>query len=82
MLFFTYDLDKYRDVLRGFYIDIEEELPGPLLFTTDEIIDAIQNIDDVSIDYSSKYDLFYDKCCGWEDGHAKENIVKAVFEVK
>lgn len=38
MLFFTYDLDKYRDVLRGFYIDMEKELPGPLLFTTEEII--------------------------------------------
>ena len=29
MLFFTYDLDKYRDILRGFYIDIKEELPDP-----------------------------------------------------
>jgi CDP-glycerol glycerophosphotransferase len=38
MLFFTYDLEKYRDVLRGFYIDIEEELPGPLLFTTEGVI--------------------------------------------
>ena len=26
MLFFTYDLEKYRDVLRGFYIDIEKEV--------------------------------------------------------
>ena len=34
MLFFTYDLEKYRDVLRGFYFDIEREVPGPLLFTS------------------------------------------------
>ncbi|HWT27288.1 MAG TPA: bifunctional glycosyltransferase family 2 protein/CDP-glycerol:glycerophosphate glycerophosphotransferase, partial [Mobilitalea sp.] len=29
ILFYTYDLDKYRDMLRGFYMDIETEVPGP-----------------------------------------------------
>ena len=32
VLYYTYDLDKYRDVLRGFYLDMEKDLPGPLLF--------------------------------------------------
>ncbi|WP_370807373.1 CDP-glycerol glycerophosphotransferase family protein [Faecalibacillus intestinalis] len=27
-------MDKYRDVLRGFYIDMEKELPGPLVYST------------------------------------------------
>ncbi len=80
MLFFTYDLDKYRDVLRGFYIDMEKELPGPLVFTTDEIIDAIENIDSVSAKYAAVYDEFYERFCGWEDGHASENCIKTVFK--
>ncbi len=79
MLFYTYDLEKYRDVLRGFYIDIEEELPGPLLYTTEEVIDAVKNIDAVSEKYASKYEVFYDRYCGWEDGHAAENVAKKVF---
>ena len=29
MLFFTYDLEHYRDQLRGFYFDFEAEAPGP-----------------------------------------------------
>lgn len=45
MLFYTYDLDKYRDVLRGFYIDMETELPGPLVYTTQEVVERIKNID-------------------------------------
>ena len=49
MLFYTYDLEKYRDVLRGFYIDMENELPGPLLFDTDQVVDAIENIDMIKI---------------------------------
>ena len=80
MLFFTYDLDKYRDVLRGFYIDMEKDIPGPLVFTTDEIIDSVKNIEAVSEKYADVYDTFYERFCGWEDGHASENCIKEVFK--
>ncbi|MGE7835950.1 bifunctional glycosyltransferase/CDP-glycerol:glycerophosphate glycerophosphotransferase [Viridibacillus arvi] len=80
ILFYTYDLEKYRDQLRGFYIDIENEVPGPLVKTTDEIIDAVLNIDKVTIEYKEKYDIFYDKICGWESGKATEKIVEKVFK--
>ncbi len=82
MLFYTYDLDKYRDDLRGFYIDMETEVPGPLLLTTDEVVDAIQNIDEVNAKYAACYDKFYERFCGWEDGHAAEKIVDYVFKGK
>ena len=81
MLFYTYDLEKYRDVLRGFYIDIEEERPGPLLFTTQEVIDSIKDIDGVTAKYADRYDVFYEKFCGWEDGNAAKNVCKRVFGV-
>lgn len=80
MLFFTYDLDKYRDVLRGFYIDMEKDIPGPLVFNTDEVIDSIKNIDEVQKKYAAVYDVFYERFCGWEDGHASENCIKEVFK--
>lgn len=82
MLFFAYDLEKYRDVLRGFYIDIEKELPGPIVFTTEEIIEKIRNLPDVIKQYQKKYDVFYEKYCGWEDGHSTEKVVQAVFDRK
>lgn len=82
MLFFTYDLEKYRDVLRGFYINIEEELPGPLLFTTEEIIGAINDIDRINEKYQEKYVAFYDKFCSWEDGHASRKVAEAVFNLE
>lgn len=79
MLFFTYDLEKYRDVLRGFYIDMEEEIPGPLLFNTEEVIDAIENLSDLQKEYEDKYKLFCDKFCDFENGTATEQIVNEVF---
>ncbi|MDD4371349.1 MAG: CDP-glycerol glycerophosphotransferase family protein [Anaerostipes sp.] len=80
ILFFTYDLEKYRDVLRGFYIDIEKEVPGPLLFTNEEVIQSIKGIDQVEAEYKEKYDAFYERFCCWDDGYAAKRVVKAVFE--
>ena len=79
MLFYTYDIDKYRDMLRGFYFDMESTVPGPLLYTTEEVISAIKDIDAVSARFAQRYDEFYERFCGWEDGHASENIVKEVI---
>lgn len=80
ILFYTYDLERYRDKLRGFYIDIEEEVPGPLVKTSDEVIRAIQNIDSVQNEYQEKYEAFYNRFCTWDDGYASEKTVKKVFK--
>src|SRR5699024_12880097 len=67
MLFYTYDIEKYRDELRGMYLDMEKDLPGPLLMTTEEVINSLKNIESITKEYSDKYDEFYHKFCGWED---------------
>ncbi len=80
ILYYTYDLEKYRDVLRGFYLDVEKDLPGPLLLTNDEVVDAIKNIDKITEQYKEKYDIFYDRFCCIDDGNAAKRVVEAVFE--
>ena len=79
ILFYTYDLEKYRDMMRGFYLDIEKDVPGPLLFSDEEVVDAIKNIDTISDEYKNKYEEFYEKFCSLEDGHASEKVAKRVF---
>lgn len=79
ILFYTYDLEKYRDTLRGFYLDIEKEAPGPLLMTSEEVVDAILNIDKVKEEFSEVYDEFYQRFCSWHDGRSTEKIFKKVF---
>lgn len=79
ILFYAYDLHKYRDQLRGFYIDYEKEIPGPILKTSDEIIDAIKNIEQIQKSYASLYNDFYKKFCSWHDGQASKKIVEKVF---
>lgn len=80
VLYYTYDLDKYRDVLRGFYLDMEKDLPGPLLLTNDEVVDAIKNIDKIKEQYKDRYEEFYNRFCGVDDGHAAQRVVEKVFK--
>ncbi|MGG1396571.1 CDP-glycerol:glycerophosphate glycerophosphotransferase [Bacillus salipaludis] len=79
ILFFTYDLEKYRDQLRGFYLDFENDAPGPLLMTSDAVIEAITNIESLKKDYQERYEAFYERFCSWHDGKATENVVKRIL---
>lgn len=79
ILFFTYDIEKYQSLLRGFYIDVHNDLPGPLLRSNDELIDAIKNIKLTVEKYKEKYETFYQKYCYLEDGNATERIVDKVI---
>ncbi|HKB29248.1 MAG TPA: CDP-glycerol glycerophosphotransferase family protein [Streptosporangiaceae bacterium] len=74
MLFFTYDLDDYRDNLRGFYFDFEPEAPGPLLATSDEVIAAIGDIETVAARYAGAYRTFAAKFCPFDDGKAGARV--------
>ena len=55
MLFFTWDLEDYRDNSRGFYFDFEAEAPGPLLTTSGQVVGGVALLDDVSREYAARY---------------------------
>lgn len=79
IFFFTYDLELYRDQLRGFYMDLEEEAPGPLVKTTEELANSIQDIKQYDAFYRTKLDRFRSKYCEFDKGDASERVVKKVF---
>ncbi len=45
VIFFTYDYDNYISKDRGFYFDFKKNVPGPVIYTSDELIAAIKNND-------------------------------------
>jgi CDP-glycerol glycerophosphotransferase len=79
MLFFTYDLADYRDSVRGLYVDLEREVPGPLLGTSDEVIDAIGSLDAISAQYRDAYATFVAKFCPLDDGKAGARVCDRIF---
>lgn len=79
ILFYMYDLEKYRDVLRGFYLDIENDLPGPILTDYEQVLWAIKNISQVKKEYEEKYKTFYRRFCCIDDGNAAKRVCERVF---
>jgi CDP-glycerol glycerophosphotransferase len=79
ILFFTYDLESYRDDLRGFYFDFEKEAPGPLLETSAEVLDAVTNLDTVTAQYQDAYQAFAAKFCPLDDGKAGARACDRIF---
>ncbi|MCW2898077.1 MAG: glycerophosphotransferase, partial [Streptosporangiaceae bacterium] len=79
MLFFTYDLLDYRDRLRGFYFDFEKEAPGPLVETSDALIEAIRSAGEVASLYRPSYDAFVERFCPFDDGKAASRVVDRIF---
>jgi CDP-glycerol glycerophosphotransferase len=79
MLFFTYDLDAYRDEIRGFYFDFAAQAPGPLLRTNAELADALRDLDGVAAGHADRYHEFAATFCELDDGHAAARVVDAIF---
>ncbi|NUP45061.1 MAG: glycosyltransferase [Streptomyces sp.] len=81
MLFFTYDLEHYRDRLRGFYFDFEEKAPGPLIHSSDELISALRDIDRTADQYADAYKAFQDLFCDLDDGHAADRVIDRMVQL-
>ena len=79
MLFYTYDLAAYRDEIRGFYFDFEQDAPGPLLADSDEVAEALADLDRVASAHAAAYAAFAERFCALEDGAAADRVVETVF---
>lgn len=79
MIFYVYDIDNYRDRLRGFYFDFEALAPGPLVKTTEGLIREIKTSDPEN--FNRKYDTekFRERFCYLEDGKASLRVTGEII---
>lgn len=82
MFFFCYDLESYRDTLRGFYLDFEKVAPGPISQTEEALIKDIKkafapdkNGSGGRKEFENRIKDF--KCWfnSYDDGHAAERVL-------
>lgn len=78
MLFYQYDLAVYRDMLRGFYFDLDE-LPGPVTEQYEEMLVLASNPESFQEEYAEKYLKFRQKFTYLDDGHAAARVVDKLF---
>lgn len=77
MYFFTPDLEHFRGELRGFYFDLAEHAPGPLVRTQHELVAALAG--DAAA-YADRYDRWRDRFNARDDGHAAERVVARLLD--
>ncbi|MEH7082657.1 CDP-glycerol glycerophosphotransferase family protein [Neobacillus drentensis] len=77
ILFYIWDYDDYREE-RGMYLS-EDELPGPTLFTIEEVAAAVQDIKKISDSYRLVYQAAKNKFTSHDDGKVTARIVQYVF---
>lgn len=80
MMFYAYDLDLYRDTLRGFYLDYYNDLPGPILETEEALLHALSDIPRLTKMYQAQLDAFRATYGPMEDGFAASRVVDAYFK--
>ena len=75
ILAYAYDYDDYKKI-RGFYIDLEKELPGGVIKNEDEVLYRLLNLDYSKESYNTN--VFRDKYIEY-GGNAIELCTKALF---
>ena len=80
LLFFAYDLEHYRDAVRGFYFDPVADAPGPVLRTADEVLASLADLGGVRERYADRYAAFQDRWCHLEDGRATDRVLEVLLD--
>ncbi|MFD3657234.1 CDP-glycerol glycerophosphotransferase family protein [Streptomyces sp. NPDC058620] len=80
MLFHTYDLEHYRDTLRGFCFDFASQAPGPLIPTSAGVVEALRDLASVTETHRDAYARFRESFCDLDDGTAAVRVVDLMLK--
>jgi CDP-glycerol glycerophosphotransferase len=75
IVFFTYDMDRFRDSIRGFYFDLQPVAPGPLTEDPRMLAEALRDLPGLQRAYADRYRAFRDVFCHLEDGRATARVL-------
>jgi CDP-glycerol glycerophosphotransferase len=79
MVFYVPDLEQYTHVAPCTYVELEQIAPGPLVRTTEEIVDAVRGTQTCPDAYAKEYEAFFQRFCAADNGRAAETVVEAVW---
>ena len=75
MIFYVFDLEKYINE-RDFYFDFKLYAPGKIVYSTEQLIDAI-NKEDYCTDRIKPFaDMFFD----YRDGKSTDRVVDLIYD--
>jgi CDP-glycerol glycerophosphotransferase (TagB/SpsB family) len=78
MVFLVPDLEEYAGASRGFLYSFTDSAPGPLLSTTDEVVDALRDLTALSTTHAAALVRFNATYNSHMDGQAAKRVVDAL----
>ncbi len=76
MLHLAYDLDRFRDSVRGFYTDLEDAAAGPVVTTPDDLEPWLADLSWArESPWTKRYHDFRSTYAVLEDGHATDRVL-------
>jgi CDP-glycerol glycerophosphotransferase len=81
IVLFCYDLEHYRDDLRGFYLDLQDEAPGPIVATQEELRKSLVAAETGTApeEFAARRRAFRERFAPLDDGQAARRVVDEVF---
>ena len=74
--FYMYDLESYREELRGFYLDIYKELPGKIYEKEEEMLEDIKN----QVYDNQRLNEFNERFSHAQTGDCAKKVIDIVFK--
>jgi len=78
IVFYMYDLERYAEDLRGFYLDLAE-LPGPIVRDEAALVAAVRTLLEPSAPDRERLRAFSERFNPLDDGHAADRAIGRVF---
>jgi CDP-glycerol glycerophosphotransferase len=78
IVFYMYDLERYAEDLRGFYLDLAE-LPGPIVRDETTLVAAVRTLREPSADDRERLRAFSEHFNPLDDGRAADRSIGRVF---
>jgi CDP-glycerol glycerophosphotransferase len=82
IVLFAYDLEHYRDRLRGFTLDLATEMPGPVVLDADALAEVLTDLPGLQACWAERYAAFRQRFCRLEDGRAGDRVLDAVWPLE
>lgn len=79
MVFLASDLDHYQRELRGFYLDLEVEAPGPVVRSGEALLEVLRDVPGLRTAWAERLAQFRATYAPWDDGAAASRVVDHVM---
>ncbi|KQZ75844.1 CDP-glycerol glycerophosphotransferase family protein [Nocardioides sp. Root151] len=79
MVFLVPDLVDYADEKRGFLFPFTNSAPGPLVDTTEQVIDLVRDVPALTAEWAWAIDEFNATYNAWQDGRSAARAVDLLF---